>query len=68
MEAFRSIPPNNIIDGSQPRITTSNVGLLTKFPIETRIRGLNKFFYAMVISSKTVDANEVSMLSNLHKP
>lgn len=67
MEAFRAIPPNNIVNGTQPRITTSNVGMLYKAPLETRIRGLNKFFYNMVISSKTVDNYEIQMLSNLNK-
>lgn len=36
--------------------------MLNKPPIETRIRGLNKFFYSMAISSRTNDENEIKML------
>ena len=68
METFRSIPPYNLMTGSQPRQTTSNVGLLQKASFEAKVRGLNKIFYAMPMSSRTVEPNEVAMLSNLHKP
>lgn len=68
MEAFRSINPQNIVNNSEPRVTTSNEGKMFKPSIEARVRGLNKLFYQMCISSKTIDENEIRMLSNLHKP
>lgn len=67
IDAFRSINPYNMMMNSEPRISTSNVGLMKKPSLEARIRGLNKLFYSMVISSRTNDSLEINMLQNLHK-
>jgi hypothetical protein len=50
------------MENSEPRITTSNVGKLKKPSNEARIRGLNRFFYSMVIASRTTEENEIIML------
>ncbi len=42
MECFRAIHANNIVSGTEPRITTSNTGCLFKPTFEARIRGVNK--------------------------
>jgi 26S proteasome regulatory subunit N11 len=68
MDAFRSIPPQNIMNNSEPRCTTSNEGVLKRPQREALLRGLNRLFYSMVINSRTNDTNEISMLSKLHKP
>lgn len=62
MDAFRSINPHNIMMNSEPRISTSNIGLMKKPSIEARMRGLNKLFYSMIISSRTNDTLEINML------
>ena len=67
MEAFRSIDPYNMVMRSEPRISTSNIGLMQKYSVDARIRGLNRLFYGMVIQSKTNDELEIGMLSNLNK-
>lgn len=68
MDAFRSINPQNIMNHSEPRCTTSNEGVLKKPQRDALMRGLNRLFYSMVISSRTHDTSEIFMLSNLHKP
>lgn len=68
MECFRAIHANNLVAGTEPRITTSNAGCLFKPTFEARIRGVNKLYYQLVVNSRTVDENEVQMLSNLNRP
>ncbi len=68
MDAFRSIPPQNIMNNSEPRCTTSNEGKLKKPQRDAMMRGLNRLFYSMIINSRTNDPNEINMLSKLHKP
>ena len=67
MDAFRSIPPSNMMAGSEPRVTTSNIGMMHKPSREAKMRGLNRLFYSMVTNSRTSDDIEIDMLSNLHK-
>ena len=66
MDAFRSIDAQNILNNSEPRVTTSNIGVINKPTREARMRGLNRLFYSMAMSSKTSDPLEVAMLSKLH--
>ena len=65
MDAFRSIDPMHMAMASEPRISTSNIGLLKKSTPEARLRGLNKLFYSMVLSSKTNDNLEIEMLKSV---
>ena len=67
MDAFRSIDSYHMMMNSEPRISTSNIGLLKKPSFEAKIRGLNKLFYSMVISASTKEHMEIEMLKNLHK-
>lgn len=67
MDAFRSIPPHNMMMASEPRQTTSNEGLLKKPTRDALMRGLNKLFYSMIIHSRTSDDLETDMLANLNK-
>eukprot|EP00347_Sterkiella_histriomuscorum_P008616 403344414 len=67
MDAFRSIPPHNLMMNSEPRQTTSNEGQLKKPTREAMMRGLNRLFYSMVIHSRTSDETETTMLANLNK-
>ncbi len=67
MDAFRTIEPMVMAMNSEPRISTSNVGLMRKHGVEAKIRGLNKLFYSMLIKSQCNDSNESVMLSNLRK-
>ncbi len=59
MDAFRTIDPYHMVMNSEPRISTSNVGLLKKPTFEARLRGLNKLFYSLVINSKSNDPLEI---------
>jgi hypothetical protein len=51
--------------GREPRVTTSNVGMMGKHEPMAKMRGLNKLFYSMLVQSKTNDENEIAMLSKL---
>jgi 26S proteasome regulatory subunit N11 len=52
---------------SEPRQTTSNIGLIHKPAREAKIRGLGRIFYSMAVSSKTSEDNEIAMLANVYK-
>jgi len=65
MDAFRSIPPHNMMMNNEPRVTTSNAGCLYKPSREAKMRGLNRLFYSVITNSKTVDTLEISMLKCL---
>ena len=66
MDAFRSIDPQVFALGSEPRITTANTGMLSKPSREAKMRGLNKIFYSISMSSRTNDELEVSMLEQIY--
>ena len=51
MDAFRTIEPMVMAMNAEPRISTSNVGLMRKHGIEAKMRGLNKLFYSMLIKA-----------------
>lgn len=59
MDAFRSIDPYYMMMNAEPRISTSNIGLLNKSSTEARLRGLNKLFYSVLVTSRSNDENEI---------
>lgn len=66
IDAFRSINPQSIMMGVEPRQSTSNVGHLGKPSIQALIHGLNRHYYSIAIAYRQTDL-EQSMLLNLHK-
>lgn len=66
IDAFRSINPQSIMMGLEPRQSTSNVGHLGKPSIQALIHGLNRHYYSIAIAYRKTDL-EQSMLLNLHK-
>ena len=57
----------NIAFNSEPRISTSVTGLLTKPTLDQRMRGINKLFYSLLVNAKANDDLEIEMLKNLKK-
>ena len=45
----------NIAFNSEPRISTSVTGLLTKPTLDQRMRGINKLFYSLLVNAKAND-------------
>ncbi|KAK4703037.1 26S proteasome regulatory subunit N11, partial [Phenoliferia sp. Uapishka_3] len=66
IDAFRSIPPQSVMMGLEPRQSTSNVGHLGQPSIQALIHGLNRHYYSIAIAYRKTDL-EQSMLLNLHK-
>jgi len=66
IDAFRSINPQTMMMGQEPRQTTSNLGHLTKPSIQALIHGLNRHYYSIAINYRKNDL-EQKMLLNLHK-
>ncbi|KAI5480919.1 hypothetical protein MNV49_006729 [Pseudohyphozyma bogoriensis] len=66
IDAFRSINPQSIMMGLEPRQSTSNVGHLGQPSIQALIHGLNRHYYSIAIAYRKTDL-EQSMLLNLHK-
>ncbi|GMF00455.1 unnamed protein product [[Candida] boidinii] len=66
IDAFRSISPQTMMLGQEPRQTTSNVGLLHKPTIQALIHGLNRSYYSLNIDYRKT-SKETDMLLNLHK-
>lgn len=64
IDAFRNI--NNMMIGSEPRITTSNIGYLKQPTFISLIHGLNKSYYSFNIAFKKNDL-EKNMLLNMNK-
>merc|ERR1711935_1105797 len=67
IDAFRSINPQMVMMGQEPRQTTSNVGHINLPSIQALIHGLNRHYYSIVINWRKTD-HEQKMLLNLHKP
>lgn len=63
MDAFRTIP---MMSTGEPRQTTSNIGYLHKPSPAQIIRGLNKYYYSIVINTKKSEM-EQRMLHCLNK-
>lgn len=66
IDCFRSINPQLIMLGQEPRQTTSNLGHLHKPSIQALIHGLNRHYYSIALSYRKNDL-EQQMLMNLHK-
>merc|ERR1712203_1038581 len=66
IDAFRTINPQMIMLGQEPRQTTSNLGHLQKPSIQALIHGLNRHYYSMPIVYRK-NEHEQQMLMNLHK-
>jgi hypothetical protein len=66
IDAFRTINPQLMMMGQEPRQTTSNLGHLVKPSIQALVHGLNRHYYSMCISYRKNEAEE-KMLMNLHK-
>ncbi|CEQ41067.1 SPOSA6832_02763, partial [Sporobolomyces salmonicolor] len=66
IDAFRSINPQQVMMGVEPRQSTSNVGHLQQPSIQALIHGLNRHYYSIAIAYRKTDL-EQSMLLNLHK-
>jgi len=66
IDAFRTIAPQTVMLGQEPRQTTSNVGHLHKPSIQALVHGLNRSYYSIAISYRKNEL-EMDMLANLHK-
>lgn len=66
IDAFRSIDPQTIMTGREPRQTTSNIGHITKPSLVAIARGLNKHYYSIAINYRKSEI-EQRMLLNLNK-
>jgi len=66
IDCFRSINPQLIMLGQEPRQTTSNLGHLNKPSIQALIHGLNRHYYSIALSYRKNEL-ECQMLRNLHK-
>merc|ERR1712046_93057 len=66
IDAFRSINPQMVMLGVEPRQTTSNVGHINKPSIQAMIHGLNRHYYSIPINFRK-NKLEQQMLLNLHK-
>lgn len=66
IDAFRSINPQTMMLGQEPRQTTSNLGHLNKPSIQALIHGLNRHYYSIGINYRKNELEE-KMLLNLHK-
>eukprot|EP01117_Protostelium_nocturnum_P006106 TRINITY_DN21_c1_g1_i1.p1 TRINITY_DN21_c1_g1~~TRINITY_DN21_c1_g1_i1.p1 ORF type:complete len:311 (+),score=88.31 TRINITY_DN21_c1_g1_i1:173-1105(+) len=66
IDAFRSINPQMMMMGQEPRQTTSNLGHLHKPSIQALIHGLNRHYYSIAINYRKNEL-EQKMLLNLHK-
>jgi len=66
IDAFRSIEPQMIMAGMEPRQTTSNIGHITKPSLVALARGLNKHYYSIAINYRKSEI-EQRMLLNLNK-
>jgi len=66
IDAFRLINPAAVLQGQEPRQTTSNIGLINKPSIQALIHGLNRHYYSIAVNYRKSEL-ETSMLMNLHK-
>ncbi|EMD40806.1 hypothetical protein CERSUDRAFT_111389 [Gelatoporia subvermispora B] len=66
IDAFRLINPASLLQGQEPRQTTSNIGHINKPSIQALIHGLNRHYYSIAVNYRKTDL-EQAMLMNLHK-
>ena len=66
MDVFRSIHPQLMGMGQEPRISTSKIYYTKEKPSKmAKLRGLDKLYYNMVIGTMCRDNYEVDMLSRM---
>jgi len=66
IDAFRTINPQLVMMGQEPRQTTSNIGHLQKPSIQALVHGLNRHYYSISIDYRKNELEQM-MLMNLHK-
>ena len=66
IDAFRSIDPQVLMSGSEPRQTTSNIGHIQKPSLVAIAHGLGKYYYSIAINYRKNEF-EQKMLLNLNK-
>jgi len=66
IDAFRTINPQLVMMGQEPRQTTSNIGHLQKPSIQALVHGLNRHYYSIAIEYRKNELEQM-MLMNLHK-
>ncbi|EJF61138.1 Mov34-domain-containing protein [Dichomitus squalens] len=66
IDAFRLINPTMVLQGLEPRQTTSNIGHINKPSIQALIHGLNRHYYSIAVNYRKTEL-EQAMLMNLHK-
>ncbi|KAM5540400.1 hypothetical protein V8D89_005858 [Ganoderma adspersum] len=66
IDAFRLISPAMVLQGLEPRQTTSNIGHINKPSIQALIHGLNRHYYSIAVNYRKTEL-EQAMLMNLHK-
>lgn len=66
IDAFRLINPATVLQGQEPRQTTSNIGHINKPSIQALIHGLNRHYYSIAVQYRKTEL-EQAMLMNLHK-
>ena len=66
IDAFRSIDPQVLMMGAEPRQTTSNIGHIQKPSLVAIAHGLNKYYYSIAINYRKNEF-EQKMLLNLNK-
>jgi len=66
IDAFRTINPQLVMMGQEPRQTTSNIGHLQKPSIQALVHGLNRHYYSISIEYRKNELEQM-MLMNLHK-
>jgi len=66
IDAFRTINPQLVMMGQEPRQTTSNIGHLQKPSLQALVHGLNRHYYSIAIDYRKNELEQM-MLMNLHK-
>jgi len=66
IDAFRTINPQLLVMGQEPRQTTSNIGHLQRPSMQAIIHGLNRHYYSLPITYRKNELEE-KMLLNLTK-
>lgn len=66
IDAFRTINPQFLMMGQEPRQTTSNIGHLQRPSVQALVHGLNRHYYSLPITYRKNEL-EQKMLLNLHK-
>merc|ERR1712022_34806 len=67
IDTFRSINPQMVMMGQEPRQTTSNVGHINKPSIQAMIHGLNRHYYSINISYRKNELEQKMLLNLYHE-